>query len=169
MYKLFKFYYYYFHDTLSWLAHILTTTSGYSILTDACIKTDCTTSDHLPLCLTISIDNLHIPVSSSDQISHDRQSYNWCGASDMDLCTYYSCTRTELAKIKFLKEALQCEDVFSTKYCIDIDLFYYSITNCLQGCVKHGIPKIKMHNVNSVAGWNEYVSHYYSISGIDFK
>ena len=57
------------HDTVSWLVHILTTTSGYSILTDACVKTDFITSDHLPLCFTISIDNLHIPVSSSDQAS----------------------------------------------------------------------------------------------------
>ena len=63
------------HDTVSWLDHILTTTSEYSILTDACVKTDCITSDHLPLCFTISIDNLHIPVSSSDQTLHDRQSY----------------------------------------------------------------------------------------------
>ena len=54
------------HDTVSWLDHILTTTSGYSILTDACVKTDFITSDHLPLCFTISIDNLHIPVSLSD-------------------------------------------------------------------------------------------------------
>ena len=45
------------HDTVSWLDHILTTTSGYSILTDACVKTDFITSDHLPLCFTISIDN----------------------------------------------------------------------------------------------------------------
>ena len=64
------------HDTVSWLDHILTTTSGYSILTDACVKTDFITSDHLPLCFTISIDNLHIPVSLSDQTSQDRQSYN---------------------------------------------------------------------------------------------
>ena len=56
-----------------------------------------------------------------------------------------------------------------TKHRKDIDLFYYSITNCLQGCVKQCIPKIKIHNVNSVAGWNEYVSHYYSTSRIDFK
>ena len=41
--------------------------------------------------------------------------------------------------------------------------------NRLQGCVKQCIPKIKIHNVNSVAGWNEYVSHYYSMSRIDFK
>ena len=73
------------HDTVSWLDHILTTTSGYSILTDACVKTDFITSDHLSLCFTISSDNLHIPVSSSDQTSHDRQSYSWCGAFDVDL------------------------------------------------------------------------------------
>ena len=96
---------------MSWLDHILTTTSGYSILTDACVKTDFITSDHLPLCFTISIDNLHIPVSSSDQTSQDRQSYNWCGAFDADLYKYYSCTRTELAKIKLPMEALQCEDI----------------------------------------------------------
>ena len=157
------------HDTVSWLDHILTTTSGYSILTDACVKTDFITSDHLPLCFTISIDNLHVTVSLSDQTSQDRQSYNWCGASDADLYKYYSCTRTELAKIKLPMEALQCEDISCTKHRKDIDLFYYSITNCLQGCVKQCIPKIKIHNVNSVAGWNEYVSHYYSMSRIDFK
>ena len=116
---------------MSWLDHILTTTSGYSILTDVCVKTDFITSDHLDLCFTISIDNLHISVSSSDQTSHDRQSYNWCGASDVDLYKYYSCTRSELAKIKLPMEALQCEDISCTKPRKDIDLFHYSITNCL--------------------------------------
>ena len=121
------------------------------------------------MCFTISIDNLHIPVSSSDQTSNDILSYNWCGASDMDLYKYYSCTRTKLDKIKLTMEALQCEDVFCTKHRRAIDLFYFSITNCLQGCVEQCIPKIKIHNVNSVTGWNEYVNHYYSISHIDFK
>ena len=69
------------HDTVSWLDHILTTTSGYSILTDACVKTDFITSDHLPLCFTISIDNLHIPVCLSDQTSQDRQSYSLTGVA----------------------------------------------------------------------------------------
>ena len=51
-------------------------------------------------------------------------------------------------------EALQCEYISCTKHRRDIDLFYYSITYCLQGCVnKQCIPKIKIHNVNSVAGW----------------
>ena len=58
---------------------------------------------------------------------------------------------------------------FCTKHRRAIDLFYFSITNCLQGCVEQCISKIKIHNVNSVTGWNEYVSHYYSISHIDFK
>ena len=86
---------------------------------------------------------MHVPVSSSDQTSQHRQSYNWYGASDVDLYKYYSCTRTELAKIKLAMEALQCEDISCTKRRRDIDLFYYSITNCLQGCVKQCISKLK--------------------------
>ena len=54
-------------------------------------------------------------ISSSDETSHDRLSYNWCGASDMDLYKYYSCPRTELYKIKLHIEALHCEDIFCTK------------------------------------------------------
>ena len=66
-------------------------------------------------------------------------------------------------------KALRCEDISCTKHRRDIDLFYYSFINSLQGCVKQCIPKIKTHNVNPVAAWNEYVRHYYSMSRIDFK
>ena len=40
-------------------------------------------------------------------------------------------------------EALQCEDISCTKHRKDIDDFYYSITNCLQGCVKQCNIKLK--------------------------
>ena len=103
---------------------------GLFYLTDACVKTDFITSDHLPLCFTISIDNLHIPVSLFDQTSQDRQSYNWCGASDADLYKYYSCTRTELAKIKLPMEALQCEDISCTKHRKDIYFTIQLLTVC---------------------------------------
>ena len=52
------------HDTVSWLDHILITTSGYSLFTDICVKSDFITSDHLHLCFTISVDNLNVQISS---------------------------------------------------------------------------------------------------------
>ena len=87
------------HDTVLWLDHILTTTSGYSLFTDICVKSDFITSDHLPLCFTITVDNLNVPIYFS--ASSDALRYNWYGASDLDISNYYSCTRTELSRIRF--------------------------------------------------------------------
>ena len=89
------------HDTVSWLDHILTTTSGYSLFTDVCVKSDFITPDHLPLCFTISVDNLYVPISfSANNIPCDALRYNWYGASDLDISNYYSCTKAELSRIK---------------------------------------------------------------------
>ena len=82
---------------------------------------------------------------------------------------YYSCTRSELSKIKLPLEAMQCEDVRCIKHRHDIDVFYSAITNCLHGCIIQSIPVLKLHNDNSAAGWNDYVSHHYNISRTDFK
>ena len=158
------------HATVSWLDHILTTTSGYSLFTDICVKSDVITSDLLPLCFTISVDNLNVPISSSaNNIPCDALRYNWYGASDFDISNYYSCTRSELSKSKLSLEAMQCEDVRCIKHRRDIDVFYSDITNCLYNCIKQCIPVLKLYNDNSIAGWNDYVSHHYNISRTDFK
>ena len=37
------------HDTVSWLDHVLSTTSGHSLFNSMHVKSDCITSDHLLL------------------------------------------------------------------------------------------------------------------------
>ena len=158
------------HDTVSWLDHVLSTTSGHSLFTNISVKSDFITSDHLPLCFSISIDNMHVPIISADSTSRDSLiSYNWYGASDVNLSNYNSCTRAELAKIKLPFDALQCENVDCTSHRKDIDLFYYNIINTLINCTKRCIPVLKLHENNYIAGWNEHVSYYYNISRIEFK
>ena len=158
------------HDTVSWLDHVLSTTSGHSLFTNISVKSDFITSDHLPLCFSISIDNMHVPIIPADSTSRDSLiSYNWYGASDVNLSNYNSCTRAELAKIKLPFDALQCENVDCTSHRKDIDLFYYNIINTLINCTKRCIPVLKLHENNYIAGWNEHVSYYYNISRIEFK
>ena len=128
------------HDTVSWLDHVLSTTSGHSLFTNIFVKSDFITSDHLPLCFSISIDNMHVPIPLADSTSRDSFSYNWYGASDVNLSNYNSCTRAELAKIKLPFDALQCENVDCTSHRKDIDLFYYNIINTLNNCTKRCIP-----------------------------
>ena len=111
------------HDTVSWLDHILTTTSGYSFFINICVKSDFTTSYHLLLCFTISVDNLNVPISSSvNNILCDALRYNWYGASDLDISKYYSCTRAELSRIKLPLEAMQCE-AFGVTSIVVISMF----------------------------------------------
>ena len=155
------------HDTVLWLDHILTTTSGYSLFTDICVKSDFITSDHLPLCFTITVDNLNVPIYFS--ASSDALRYNWYGASDLDISNYYSCTRTELSRIRFPLQAMLCENVRCNKHGRDIDVFYSAITNANATTIKQCIPVLKLYNYHCVAGWNDHVSHHYNISRTDIK
>ena len=95
------------HDTVSWLDHVLSTTSGHYLFTNISVKFDFITSDYLPLCFSISIDNMHVPIPPADSTSRDLFSYNWYGAFDVNLSNYNSCTRAELAKIKLPFDARQ--------------------------------------------------------------
>ena len=111
-----------------------------------------------------------MPISSSaNNIPCDPLRYDWYSASNLDISNYYSCTRTELSRIKLPLEAMQCG--LCNKHCRGIDVFYSAIINCLHDCIKQCIPVLKSHNDNSVAGWNDYVSPQYNtcISRTDFK
>ena len=131
------------HDTVSWLDHVLSTTSGHSLFNSMHVKSDFITSDHLPLSFSISIDNLHVPIPPCDNSSRDTLSYNWYGASDVNLYNYNLCTRVELAKIKLPFDALQCDDIQCISHRNDIDQFYYYIINVLISCTKQCIPVLK--------------------------
>ena len=117
------------HDTVSWQDHILKTTSGYYILADTCENSDFIISDHLPLCFTVSIDNLHITAPLSNITSHDRLSYNQCGVSDIDLYKYYPCTRAEHARITLPKSY---QYVFCTQH--DRDILICTTIQYLTAC-----------------------------------
>ena len=133
------------------------------------VKSDCITFDHLPLSFSISIDNLHVPIPPRDNPSRVTLSYNWYGASDVNLYNYNLCTRVELAKIKLPLDALQSDDIHCISHCHDIDKFYYNIITVLIGCTKQCIPVLKLHDNNYIAGRNEYVSHYHNVARTEFK
>ena len=153
------------HNSTSWLYHILTTTTGVSLLTDICIHTDFITSDHLPLSFSLSIDNLLVTIPPSS----DKISYNWYGASDNDINQYYSCSRSELARIKLPLDAMRCKNEHCIKHRHDIDSFYYSIINALDATMKQCIPIHKSQNKNCIRGWNDCVSEFYDRSRTEFK
>ena len=50
----------------------------------------------------------------------------------------------------------------------DIDQFYYSIVNTVNGCIKQCIP-LHRHSKRSIVGWNDEVKHYYGMARSEFK
>ena len=75
------------HSTTSWLDHILSTSSGHSLLQDVHVKGDYISSDHLPLCFNVILNNAIECMydSSSDENNNNMSSFNWNDATDHDL------------------------------------------------------------------------------------
>ena len=143
------------HSTTSWLDHILSTSSGHSLLQDVHVKGDYISSDHLPLCFNVILNNAIECVydSSSDENNNNMSSFNWNGATDHDLYRYSLSTKSQLSKLSIPLDALRCNDVSCTVHQKDIDNFYYSIVNTVNGCIKQCIP-LHRHSKHSIVGWN---------------
>ena len=158
------------HSTTSWLDHILSTSSGHSLLQDVHVKRDYISSDHLPLCFNVIVNNAIdcVYYSSSDDNNNNMSSFNWNGATDHDLYRYSLSTKSQLSKISIPLDALRCSDVSCTVHQQDIDKFYYSIVNTVNGCIRQCIP-LHRHSKHSIVGWNDEVKHYYSIARTEFK
>ena len=158
------------HSTMSWLDHILSTSSGHSLLQDVHVKRDYISSDHLPLCFNVILNNVIECVydSSSDEINNNMSSFNWNGSRDHDLYRYSLSTKSQLSKLSIPLDALRCNDVSCTVHRKDIDDFYHSIVNTVNSCIKQCIPLYR-HGKHSIVGWNGEVKHYYIIARAEFK
>ena len=112
-----------------------------------------------------------MPPSSDCASLLDKISYNWYGASDNDINKYYSCSRSKLAKIRLPLATMYCKKKHCIEHRHDIDAFYCSIINALlvDATMKQCIPIHKSQNKNCIIGWNDYVSHFYDRSSIEFK
>ena len=154
------------HSATSWLDHILSTSSGHSLLQDVHVKGDYISSDHLPLCFNVILNNAIECVydSSSDENNNNMSSFNWNGATDHDLYRYSLSTKSQLSKLSIPLDALRCNDVHQK----DIDNFYYSIVNTVNDCIKQCIP-LHRHSKHSIVRWNGEVKHCYSIARTEFK
>ena len=157
------------HASTSWLDHVLTTTSSHALVDSMHVKSNFISSDHLPLCFTISIDSEIVctPVSV-DRTTDDVPSFNWKDITDNDIINYNSCTKQDLSRIRIPLDALRCNNISCSDHQADIDHFYYDIVNTVHGCIRKCIP-IKKCNEHAIVGWNDEVKHYHEIARSEFK
>ena len=64
---------------------------------------------------------------------------------------------------------MYCKNEHCIEHRHDFDSFYCSIINALDATMKQCISIHKSQNKNYITSWNEYVSHFYDRSRIEFK
>ena len=88
------------HGSTSWLDHVVSTTSGHTLVQGVHVKSDFVSSDHIPLCFDIAIDKPNICTSPSVCSSgKDVPTFNWKDLTDTDLWNYNLCTKKDLSRI----------------------------------------------------------------------
>lgn len=157
------------HGTVSWLDHILTTTSGHTLIQRICTMNEYVSSDHLPVLYDILIDNFQICVPVLRSNSNKISSQNWYNATEDNLLQYRSATKTELQKIKLPLDAVQCQNPACTEHNRDIDHLYYAITNTLDRCTKTCIPAHRGQHDHAIRGWNDQVKHHHQDARREFR
>ena len=98
------------HGSRSWLNHVLTTHSSHSSISDMEVKYDRVSSDHLPLCFTISAKSL--PSSEAPtQEQIQAPCPVWNAASPQDLHHYHTQTGLLLSTTDLPHEVLSCTNL----------------------------------------------------------
>ena len=88
------------YGSTSWLDHVVSATSGHTLVQGVHVKSDFVSSDHIPLCFDIAIDKTNICTSSSVCSSgNDVPTFNWKDLTDTDLWNYNLYTKKDLSRI----------------------------------------------------------------------
>ena len=75
------------HNTVSWLDHIVSSVSAYSLIDDIWVKYNFVSSDHLPLCLKINLSRVNVdPGGDNSELREVRRIKREGSALRIDSC-----------------------------------------------------------------------------------
>ena len=157
------------HNTTSWLDHIICSYSCDSAIIDMNVDNSFVSSDHLPICCTIYVNDTMGSSMVADTCSQNSHStdymFSWSGVDNNVKKKYSSLTNRLLCQIDPPIEAIMCQQTNCTKHQQHIDMFYNSIIDCLQSASSLCLSKKPAsHSHSAIAGWNEYVKASHAVS-----
>ena len=147
--------------TSSWLDHCLTTEDAHKAITQVSILYDMVSSDHKPIILNVSVNNM--PQCSLDRGTNDDEncssSVKWGSVDKNSILLYHTNSRNLLGR---LYESVSLQDVCLNRNCQGIshiryiDDLYSSITEAL---IKFSdfLVRGSKRRTFVVPGWNENV------------
>lgn len=143
------------HGTVSWLDHVITTTSAHEFIDCIRIDTNFVSSDHCPLFVTLDVK---YSADSQENYVRSGKSVDWSQVTPQQKLDYKSQSEFYLSNIK-IPGSVHCKDgnCSSKAHKAHIENFYHDIINALKRASSCLCNKKEKQSFRPVPGWNDYV------------
>ena len=140
----------------SWLDHCLCTSAAFSIVNNLKVRHDLCSTDHIPIEITISVDDI-VPIIND---SKKEPKICWEKLNDSQLLEYLYGTHDALAAINIPIEAIKCSDFNCTNqdHIDEYTKFYDSIVEALLSTGDQFVEVLKKGGMVK-PGWNLHVKN----------
>ena len=159
------------HDTVSWLDHVIGSTSIFKAMKHMHILYDMLSSDHFPIVLTIKLSCLTTTMLDEPYCNRELVKVNWSRVNDRLLLEYRAMTDALLSRVNIQLPALHCHGTgcFNREHRMSMIALYDSIIGCLNQANRVITHTDHCHRYTPVPGWTEYLEEPYRVAKDAFE
>jgi len=130
------------HNSVSWLDHIITTATGFDIISNITIIHDFVSSNHLPIVVQLDCNCLNV---KSHQDTQYKSRIDWLVPNDEAIASYNNNSVTAISKMVLDYDTQMCTNVSccGNEHRLSIDKMYMNIINALSDSSRNLIPDIR--------------------------
>jgi hypothetical protein len=149
------------HGTVSWIDHIVSTISAHEIIRNIEVLYNFVTSDHLPVCMEIALDLVHLDICQS---SNSVSSIKWDALGDQDLTEFKENSDKLLAEVHINHALLLCNNIECSdpSHLSAINRLYNEIAESLLGASSSLMDNARKQQFSQVMGWNDICKEAHS-------
>ena len=145
------------HSTTAWLDHMMSTSTAHSLINKMQIKYDFISSDHHPVLVNISMNNINLQQDDTSEGTGKRTKIKWDKISKEEILQYKIRSEKELSQIRIEHGVILCDNPHCTdvSHINAIDRMYKATTDAL---INASTPLLSAHKpgYKHVQGWNTY-------------
>ncbi len=154
------------HDTVAWLDHVISTTSFHSSIDSIWVDNTFVTSDHFPLFITISIENImHDSATDKEEVHQKMRQPNWSKLSANDFCSYQILSSEAMTNIHLNHSLMLCDNTncCDARHTAAIETLYSQIIDALSSAQDQLVEKKACSSrlYRQIPDWKEVCSEQY--------
>ena len=130
------------HNSVSWLDHIITTATGFDIISNIAIIHYLVSSDHLPIVVQLDCNCLHV---TGYQDTQSKSHIDWSVPNDEAITSYNNNSAKAISKLILDYDPLMYTNVSccDNEHRLSIDKTYMNIINAISDSSRNLLPGIR--------------------------